>query len=291
MTSKKRVPVVAVLNMKGGVGKTTISANLTHTLYARNQISALLLDLDPQFNLTQALITEAEHEALLQKEKTILSAMEQPKRSQLFDIALADTPVPIPADINHSLRHEQVSGKDIRLDLVAGDFALVKYSFISENFKLTAVQNRFLQFVEAATNVYDLVCIDCNPSSSFITFCAIHACTHLLVPVRPDRFSLRGLDLLVRLLDEIPTKYPKPQLLIVVNGVSGSQGPLGIEAELRAHKDFGKRTLAKTLRETAFLRASPNNTGFAVEKGGPYITQFKSDLDDLAKEVAPLIGL
>jgi len=48
-------PVLSILNMKGGVGKTTVSAHVMRVLYHRYQKRILLVDLDPQFNLTQAL--------------------------------------------------------------------------------------------------------------------------------------------------------------------------------------------------------------------------------------------
>lgn len=65
MAQKKPfVPVVAVLNMKGGVGKTTLSANIFRVLFERRQAGTLLLDLDPQFNLTQALFTRSAYDKL-----------------------------------------------------------------------------------------------------------------------------------------------------------------------------------------------------------------------------------
>jgi chromosome partitioning protein len=62
---KKRapfVPVVSVLNMKGGVGKTTLCASISLAIFENHQVHALLLDLDPQFNLTQGLFKRAEYD-------------------------------------------------------------------------------------------------------------------------------------------------------------------------------------------------------------------------------------
>jgi chromosome partitioning protein len=56
--------VVAVLNMKGGVGKTTISAHLMRVLYHNFAKRVLLVDLDPQFNLTQCLVSRADYDTL-----------------------------------------------------------------------------------------------------------------------------------------------------------------------------------------------------------------------------------
>lgn len=62
MAKKKLGPVVAVLNMKGGVGKTTISANVFRRLYYKYRVGTLLIDLDPQYNLTQALFTRPNYD-------------------------------------------------------------------------------------------------------------------------------------------------------------------------------------------------------------------------------------
>ncbi|RYF48811.1 MAG: ParA family protein, partial [Cytophagaceae bacterium] len=48
--------------------------------------------------------------------------------------------------------------------------------------------------VEQARKSRDLICIDCNPSSSFLTLCALLTATHVLIPVRPDRYSMLGLE-------------------------------------------------------------------------------------------------
>jgi len=69
-------PVIAVLNMKGGVGKTTISAHVMRVLYRTLKKRTLLVDFDPQFNLTQTVVPESAYEKYKQENRTILSVME-----------------------------------------------------------------------------------------------------------------------------------------------------------------------------------------------------------------------
>ena len=57
-------PVLSVLNMKGGVGKTTVSAHIMRVLYFRMRKRVLLVDLDAQFNLTQSVMTQEHYDAL-----------------------------------------------------------------------------------------------------------------------------------------------------------------------------------------------------------------------------------
>ena len=202
-TNKKTfVPVVAVLNMKGGVGKTTLSANIFRVLFERRRASTLLLDLDPQFNLTQALFTRASYDKLKTEGKTILPVMEPPSSVGLFDIATSAMPPPAAATINYCFLYF-TKIPSIVLDVVPGDFGLVKYSLMNDSKKLDSVRDRFLKFIEQEKANYKVICLDCNPSSSFLTLCALHACTHILVPVRPDRFSMLGLEILAEFVDSL----------------------------------------------------------------------------------------
>src|SRR5947208_3624701 len=90
----RRGPVVAVLNMKGGVGKTTISGNLFRVLFEQFRAGTLLLDLDPQFNLTQALFTRSSYERLKSTGETILRAFEPAPDAGLFEISTSAAPPP-----------------------------------------------------------------------------------------------------------------------------------------------------------------------------------------------------
>jgi chromosome partitioning protein len=95
---------------------------------------------------------------------------------------------------------------------------------MDDNVKLKAVKERFLKFILQEKRSNNAIFIDCNPSSSFLTLCALHAATHVLVPVRPDRFSMLGLEILAEFIETLPTLSPKPQLLIVLKGFEGVEG-------------------------------------------------------------------
>jgi chromosome partitioning protein len=281
--------VVSMLNMKGGVGKTTISAHVMRVLYHLRKKKILLLDLDPQFNLTQCLMTRNDYEALKAANHTIFTAMEPPSQVGLFDVATTKFPPPEPSALTRRLR--QFRPPVAYLDLVPGNFELVKYSLIDDRQKLAAVQLRFIQFVASARAAYDLVVIDCNPSSSFITLCALHACTRVLVPVRPDRYSILGLELVADFLDRVPTIHPKPDITVLLNGIPTTNYDNSTEKELRAHKTFGKLVLQTTLRQSKLLTASSGYTGFATDKPAPYKELLKIEIGAIVKELASAWGL
>ncbi len=278
--------VISVLNMKGGVGKTTVSAHVMRVLYHQMKKKILLLDLDPQFNLTQCLMTRSQYDKIKEANKTIFNAMEPPSEVGLFDVAVTTHKPPAPSTLAVTLR--SFNDGSAYLHLVPGNFDLVKYSLIDDHQKLAAVQQRFLHFISMARAEYDLVVIDCNPSSSFITLCALHACSRLLVPVRPDRYSILGLELVADFLDRIPTIQPKPEITVLLNGIPTQGYDPSTENALRAHSTFGKLVLTNTLRQSKLLLATSDYTGFATDKPVPYKDLLRIEIGTIVSELAKL---
>ena len=289
MSSETLAPVVAVLNMKGGVGKTTISAHVMRVLYHRHRIKTLLVDLDPQFNLSQALISRAIYDKLKESNHTISSVMEPPPLLGLHDISISDSPPPKAKDIIRQLRYIRKS--PVTLDLLPGDFRLVKYSMIDNRLKLDSVQQRFLRFIGESRRDYGLICIDCNPSSSFITSCALHACTHILVPIRPDRYSVLGLEILYDFVSEIPTIDPKPEIAVLLNGIPRRNYDRAVEHEVRAHMTFGGKMLTNPLYRSGLLEAKTGYTGFATDKPVPWRDLLRKEISAVVDELASRFGI
>ena len=250
------------------------------------------MDLDPQFNLSQALFTRKQYEKLKMVGKTIFSAMEPPPPGGLFEIKTSSEPPPRPSEIGEVLRYfgEKESPTET-LTVVPGDFGLVKYNLMEDNRKLKAVLQRFKTFIENARNDFKIICIDCNPSSSFLTLCALHACSHILVPVRPDRYSVLGLELLSDFVDSIPSIDPKPNIIIILNGVPRKNYTPTVEVELRDHAVFGPMTLANPVYQSNILIASPDYTGFATDKPVPYKSLLTSELSNVVDELSKKLGL
>lgn len=286
---KKLSPVVAVLNMKGGVGKTTISAHVMRVLYLRLLKKTVLVDFDPQFNLTQTVVPQARYEKLKQHNRTILSVMEPAAQTSLFSVTGGNTPPPKLDDV--SVIMKQVESGEAELRLVPGDFGLVKYSLIEDSKTLVPVRKRFKQFIQSAREEKDLICIDCNPSSSFMTVCALEVATHLIVPVRPDRFSVLGLELLDKFVSGLPTLERKPKLIVVLSGIPRSNYDPSVENLLRSHPDFGTKTLSTPLYHSSILAANPSYTGFATDKRVANRYRVSANINALADELGKELGL
>src|SRR5688572_1102509 len=97
-----RAPVVAILNLKGGVGKTTITAHVMRILYLRRLVKTLLIDLDPQFNLTQTILARSTYDKLRIAGKTVFSAMEPATVASLFEVDTSSVAPPDSAAITHN---------------------------------------------------------------------------------------------------------------------------------------------------------------------------------------------
>lgn len=280
------VPVVAVFNMKGGVGKTTVSAHLVHTLAHRKKKRVLVLDLDPQFNLTQLLMEEAGYEKVRDDHQTVLSIFQPLQRASLFEVV--ETPVPPPA--SDKLVTKMDTSKDHCYDLVAGDMNLVRYGLMKEAEGLAGVQARFLRFIGESKKKYDAIFLDCNPSGSFLTTCALKASSRLLVPVRPDRYSYLGLGHVTNLLGMLPDLNPKPPLDVIMNGEGRSDPMSPIEKDIRANAEYGRALLAAKLFNSKHLRANSDAIGFATYAGGPWSNEIREELRDVADEYGRRLG-
>jgi chromosome partitioning protein len=275
--------------MKGGVGKTAISAHVMRILYRAFLKRVLLVDFDPQFNLTQTVVPQAKYEIYKQNNRTVLSVMEPAPQSSLFTVTTSLPPPPSLADVSVPLK--RVTGSPAELLLVPGDFGLVKYSLVDDAKSLVPVKSRFKAFVTNARAVVDLVCLDCNPSSSFMTVCALEVATHLLIPVRPDRFSILGLELLDSFVSYLPTLKQKPKQLIVLNGIPRTNYNPAVENILRSHPEFGGRTLSTPLYHSSLLAATPSYTGFATDKPVSHRMRVTNNIEALAKEIGNELGM
>jgi len=291
--SKAGPAIVSILNMKGGVGKTTISAHVFRELYLQHEKNVLLIDFDPQFNLTQTLVKESVYEKHKSENKTVLSVLEDPSTTSLYKTSAgAGHPAPVEDLVSTQKFLKNEAGTTLaKLDLLAGDFSLVKYSLLDDKTVLAEAKRRFKEFIDNSKDKYDLICLDCNPSSSFLTICALCVSTHVLIPVRPDRYSMLGLRLLDNFIEKLTELTVKPKKIIVLNGVTSSGYDPTVENELRSDPVYGKLTVSTNLKITKLLEARPQYTGFATDRRVAYSSALKLRIRNLSTELANALGL
>lgn len=181
---------VSFINMKGGVGKTTIAAQLAHSA-RKDGYSVLAVDLDPQSNLSQALMGPRRYAAHLQKER--------PTVSQVFDDYIPSQSTsgsPRPLDVRDVIL-QLSSQSESPLDLIPSRLEL------SRTLKNpTGKERRLARCVAQVADRYDLILIDCAPTESILTDAAYFASRYVIVPIKPEFMATIGLPLLARSVQE-----------------------------------------------------------------------------------------
>lgn len=281
-------PVLAVLNLKGGVGKTTIASNISYEIFQNKIKKVLLLDMDPQYNLSQQLLTKSQYDGMQNSSKNILRLFEPAPVSDFFDVNTSSNIPPLPSESSNMLRY-LINHPEKTISIVPGTFELTKYSFINDNDKLSHAKAYFKHAISLARNEYDLVVLDMNPSSSFLTFCGLTVATDVLAPVRPDKFSVQGLDLVKRLIDH-PLVQPKPSLHIVMNGIKRTAALTSTEKDIRQAEFFKDRILANRVYMSAVLTARDDYTGFAKHRKVSGKKRIAEDLRAVAYELWARMG-
>lgn len=190
--------VVSVINYKGGVGKTTLTANLGAGLAARGN-RVLLIDLDPQASLTFSFFTPVEWKERLSAHFTIKKWYDSPSRGKAVT-KLADLIVR-PDRVNRVLGERRGS-----IDMIVSHQDLVSVNVLlagAIDRKTGEVPpSRFVQVYRRLVDglhhpsfpIYDFVLIDCPPNFQMMTRSAVVASDFLIIPSRPDYLSTNGID-------------------------------------------------------------------------------------------------
>jgi len=190
-TETRRPTCVAVINLKGGVGKTTITALLGRHAADRWGLNVLAVDLDPQANLSQAYMRDMYRQFLESKAPSIVEVFSGmrppgPGRTSPAALCIEDAVFPIPSQGNHG----SISLIPSRFDFSTHLTDAIK---LDEKKLARCIAEHFLD--------KDLILIDCAPTESVFTNAAYHASRHVLVPVRPEFFATIGFPLLKQSLD------------------------------------------------------------------------------------------
>jgi len=225
--------------MKGGVGKTTVAASLAlyatgaRPFYSRNPRKVLAIDLDPQANLSQALMGGTAYRRLLEdKSPSIVEVFKE------YQPPTSDKPSPTPLNIRDAVRSVR-SGLDIIPSRF--DFSDNLIDSIKPDPRVLArlIANNFQD--------KDLILIDCAPTESIFTQAAYHASRYILVPVKPEYFATIGFPL----LNDSLTKFRDENqghlidvIGVVINNTtyqsSNDGGPESKRAKVEIHEEADK---------------------------------------------------
>ncbi len=183
--------VIAVANQKGGVGKTAIASNLGVGL-ARNDKKVLVIDADPQGNLTSSLGVDNADEM----DNTLASFIEREINEEQVDPEFY---------ILHN--NEGVDLMPCNIKLAGMDYMIM--NALSREHLLSA-------FVEDVRDTYDYILIDCSPSLNLVTINVLTAADSVIIPVEASYLSMTGLQ---QLLTSIGSTKRKLNRKLEVEGI------------------------------------------------------------------------
>ena len=286
--------VVSVINHKGGVGKTTLTANLGAGLAARGQ-KVLLVDLDAQASLTVSFVTQSEWTDSLLPTKTIKhwydgigtgEALESPE-------SLVSSPARVLDKLGRSRG---------RLDLIAAhrdlsdvDTALAA-SLLGDPSLFPLLHSRLRDgLAHKSLAEYDTVLIDCAPNFGLIAKNAVAASDLLLIPTKPDYLSTNGIDSLGLKIQAFAQEYAerapgaieRPPAAVVFTMVQNYDGqPIETQRSVISRIEaLDVPTFSTTIRDSKSVYGPAPEHGVPVILGGTGRAQTR-ELRDLVSELS-----
>ena len=207
---------VSIINLKGGVGKSTITMMVAEYLFFHHRKRVLVIDLDSQHNLTQAMVRPNFITSLGKEEKDIYHLFQQTlqgKQPKANNFVARP-----PLIVSNISRWGDSEGLDMIIALPdlgqldeemlkmwqRGDPAPKELHFTLKN------------SLDSARKEYDVILIDCPPGLSLMTSNAMVASDFFVAPVIPEPLSMLGIDLVKTRVAEL--KYEYPQLTIEFAG-------------------------------------------------------------------------
>ncbi|WP_336663239.1 ParA family protein [Kurthia gibsonii] len=252
--------IISIINMKGGVGKTSLTKELGFFLSTARKKNILFIDLDPQSNLTQSIFKKFDYisEDDISKDTKLQNLMD-------LEYLEGDEEKDPKFIQNRSLKQTKATihnlFKNPKIDDVPKDDCILKIndnlsimpgtlkSIFSE--RVSNIENNLYNFIEkySLDTEFDYIFIDCPPTYSNYTVAAFLASNYYITPMRPDAYSVLGIDMLYQVIEEIKKIhkiYFKSKTLKALGVVISELQPqnTGIKKQIEQIKDS---TLLKQL--------------------------------------------
>ncbi|MFD0897354.1 ParA family protein [Loigolactobacillus binensis] len=203
--------VISFINMKGGVGKTTLCINTADYLSNKGN-KVIILDLDPQFNATQAMLLQKTRLSKYDEEKNNIDDESQEENDiiraeadsakyyeKLSDDEKTVMQIFAPTNANKDTKKDIIISYSENLDFVPGDLELSAVIAGDTAGKVGAIQDYIDNYLESN---YDFVLIDCPPTWSILTHSSLYASNYYVIPSKIDFYSSIGINSLQNKIKE-----------------------------------------------------------------------------------------
>ncbi len=220
--------IIAVVNQKGGVGKTTSAVNLTAALHDLG-LKVLLCDFDPQANATSGMGVD--------KKKIKYS---------VYDVTINDVPV-----------------DQAIISTSHGDILPSSADLAGATIELIAADHRELQLERAlhsARDNYDVIFIDCPPSLELLTLNGLCAADGILVPVQCEYYALEGLSDLMSTLRMVKRKLnPRLEIFGVALTMFDGRTNFSTQVAQEVRRHFPGKVFATVIPRNIRLAEAPSH--------------------------------
>lgn len=197
--------IISVVNMKGGVGKTTMAVNLALGLAKYHDKKILLVDIDPQSNTTQYLMKPDDYETYLKDDYkcTVLDIFLTRTTNTVSTGSTSSTNLTeiLPTKENSTIR--VYDGGDSFLDFIPSRLELMEAETL-----VRGVENRLKMFLSTVEDSYDIIFLDCPPTMGIFTLSSFIASNAYIVPLKPDFLSSVGLPLINKAIKIFQQNFP-----------------------------------------------------------------------------------
>lgn len=220
--------VVSFINYKGGVGKTTTTYHIGCALAQFHHKRVLLIDIDPQTNLTFLCAPVEDWQKVKQRQGTVATLYKRYVERQPLEVRTRIWRQPVSITSRHRIEgldlipcDIELLGEDLGVAQVVGNFPTLQA--LRKQADAYLRERSFLRrAIQEVANQYDYVLIDCPPNLYLMTQNALLASDWYVIPAIPDHLSTIGLNILRRKADQIMSTVTSAG-----NLTDGSAGPFG----------------------------------------------------------------